>query len=108
MITNTQPIGIVIIMVFGTTIAADAAEGPWAEERAVKWYNDQDWVVGANYVPRTAINQLEMWQAETFDPAAIDQEFGWSADTGFNCMLVFLHDLLWQQDLQGLMGLIVG
>ena len=61
----------------------------------------QPWLVGANYVPASAINQLEMWQADTFDPSAIDTELGWAAGLGINTMRVFLHDLLWQQDAEG-------
>jgi len=49
-------------------------------------------------VPKSAINQLEMWQQETFDPAEIDKEFSWAEAMGMNTMRVFLHDLLWQQD----------
>jgi hypothetical protein len=57
--------------------------------------------VGANYTPASAINQLEMWQAETFDAAGIDRELGWAKELGMNTMRVFLHDLLWQQDSKG-------
>ena len=61
----------------------------------------QPWLVGANYTPANAINQLEMWQADTFDPARIDRELGWAEDIGMNTMRVFLHDLVWQQDAAG-------
>ena len=57
--------------------------------------------MGSNYIPVSAINQLEMWQAETFDPAQIDKELGWAEAMGMNTMRVFLHDLLWQQDAAG-------
>ncbi|HYC31580.1 MAG TPA: cellulase family glycosylhydrolase [Gemmatimonadales bacterium] len=73
----------------------------WSEQRANAWYAVQPWLVGSNYVPRSAINQLEMWQAETFDSAQIDQELGWAESLGMNTMRVFLHDLLWQQDSAG-------
>ncbi len=75
--------------------------GRWTEARVNTWAAEHAWPVGANYVPRTAINQLEMWQAATFDLETIDQEFGWASDVGFNAMRVFLHDLLWQQDAPG-------
>lgn len=84
--------------------AAEAVAGRWSEERANAWYAATPWPVGANYVPRSAINQLEMWQAETFDLETIDQEFGWAAAIGMNAMRVFLHDLLWQQDRAGFMA----
>jgi hypothetical protein len=57
--------------------------------------------VGSDYIPATAINELEMWQAESFDPKRIDLELGWAEGLGMNTMRVFLHDLLWQQDAEG-------
>src|SRR3954454_8165671 len=74
----------------------------WSAEKANAWYARQAWPTGANFIPSTAINQLEMWQADTFDRKTIDRELGWAADLGFNCMRVFLHDLLWEQDPAGL------
>jgi hypothetical protein len=73
----------------------------WSEQKANGWYAQQPWLVGSNYVPRSAINQLEMWQEATFDPAQIDQEFTWAESMGMNTMRVFLHDMLWQQDAAG-------
>ena len=73
----------------------------WTERRAAKWYAKQPWLVGSNYIPSSAINQLEMWQADTFDPQRIDLELGWAESLGLNTMRVFLHDLLWQQDAAG-------
>jgi hypothetical protein len=79
-----------------------SAETPrWTEQRAKAWYVQQPWLVGSNYVPKSAINQLEMWQDATFDPAEIDKEFGWAEAIGMNTMRVFLHDLVWQQDAEG-------
>ena len=66
----------------------------WSGARANAWYAQQPWLVGSNYVPANAINQLEMWQAETFDPQQIDKELGWAEALGMNTMRVFLHDLL--------------
>jgi hypothetical protein len=73
----------------------------WSPESAQTWYAHQPWMIGANYIPATAINQLEMWQAETFDPDRIDLELGWAEGIGMNTMRVFLHDLLWEQDPDG-------
>ncbi len=98
---NTFTKGVAVVMMCGIAGIAHAAEGQWSTERAAEWYAQQDWLVGANYLPRTAINQLEMWQADTFDPETIDQELGWASDVGFNCMRVYLHDLLWEQDADG-------
>ena len=73
----------------------------WSEAKAQQWYAAQPWLVGANFLPSDAINQLEMWQAESFDPAEIDRELGWAEGLGMNTMRVFLHDQLWQQDAPG-------
>jgi hypothetical protein len=73
----------------------------WSTQQANSWYRAEPWPVGCNFIPSTAINQLEMWQAETFDPATIDRELGWAEDLGFNTVRVFLHNLPWQQDSAG-------
>jgi hypothetical protein len=86
---------------FGSPAAIRGQAGRWPVQKANAWYAQQPWLVGSNYVPRSAINQLEMWQEATFDPAEIDQEFGWAEALGMNTMRVFLHDLLWQQDSVG-------
>ncbi|WP_243042797.1 cellulase family glycosylhydrolase [Dyella sedimenti] len=78
---------------------SDAAR--WTPAQAKAWYARQRWPLGSNYLPADAINQLEMWQAGTFDPARIDLELGWAQQMGMNTMRVFLHDLLWQQDAAG-------
>ena len=73
----------------------------WTTEQAQTWYTTQPWRVGANFIPSNAINQLEMWQADTFDLTTIARELGWAADIGMNTMRVYLHDLLWQDDADG-------
>lgn len=57
--------------------------------------------MGANFIPADAVNELEMWQAATFDPAEIDRELGWAEGIGMNTMRVFLHNMLWEQDPAG-------
>src|SRR5215203_1968778 len=81
--------------------AAAAPGQRWSPEKAASWYKEHQWITGANYLPATAINQLEMWQAETFDTATISKEFNWAQNIGFNTMRVFLHSLVWKQDAQG-------
>jgi len=83
------------------TFALSAQAQRWSEEEANAWYAQQPWLVGSNYIPADAINQLEMWQADTFNPQQIDKELGWAQGIGMNTMRVFLHDLLWQQDPEG-------
>lgn len=78
-----------------------ASAEPWPVEKANAWYQKTPWPVGCNFTPSTAINQLEMWQAATFDPAVIDRELGWAEGLGFTSVRVFLQNLLWQQDKDG-------
>jgi len=78
-----------------------SASQRWTEERAAVWFATQPWPVGANFLPSNAINELEMWQADTFDPTTIDRELGWAEGIGMNTMRVFLHNLLWEQDPKG-------
>lgn len=81
---------------------AAVSETPrWSEQKANDWYAQQPWLVGSNYIPKSAINELEMWQEASFDPGEIDKELGWAEAMGMNTMRVFLHDLLWQQDAPG-------
>ena len=78
-----------------------SAQTIWPAAKAKAWYAAQGWPVGANFLPSTAINQLEMWQADTFDTATISKELGWAKSLGMNTMRVFLHDLAYQQDSAG-------
>lgn len=73
----------------------------WPIEKAKDWYSKHKWINGADFLPSTAINQLEMWQAETFDPATIDKELSWAKNIGFNTMRVYLHSIAWQKDPSG-------
>jgi hypothetical protein len=70
----------------------------WTEQEATSWYQQQPWLVGSNFIPKYAINEIEMWQADSFDPQEIDKELDWAENLGMNTMRVFLHDLLWHQD----------
>lgn len=96
-----------MLLVGNSLVRADEPEvvkdapGRWSKEQANAWYAKQPWLVGANYLPSNAINQLEMFQAETFSPELIDRELGYAKKLGFNSLRVFLHDLLWQQDREG-------
>jgi hypothetical protein len=91
------------ILIVGALFAstADAQTPRWPEQKATAWYAQQPWLVGSNYIPKSAINQLEMWQEATFDPDQIERELTWAESLGMNTMRVFLHDLLWQQDAAG-------
>lgn len=82
--------------------AANAPRGRWTEAEAAAYMKGQAWPVGGNFLPANAINQLEMWQAATWSPEEIDKEFGWAEAAGMTTMRVFLHDLLWEGDAEGL------
>jgi hypothetical protein len=85
-----------VIILFSPTCFA--AEPSMSKEQANAWYAKVGWPVGCNFIPSTAINQLEMWQKETYDPNTIDRELGWAEGIGFNTVRVYLHYLVWQQD----------
>ncbi len=88
-------------LLFFLACTLSAQEARWTPAQANAWYQKQPWLVGGNYSPASAINQLEMWQADTFDPARIDLELGWAQAIGMNTMRVFLHDLVWANDPSG-------
>lgn len=73
----------------------------WTLKQAANWQQQNGWLRGCDFIPSTAINQLEMWQKATFDTATIDRELGWAQNIGMNCMRVFLHHLAWQEDKVG-------
>jgi hypothetical protein len=80
---------------------ASAQRPVWSMEKARDWYAGKGWLRGCDFIPSTAINQLEMWQEPTFDPATIDKELGYAQSIGLNCMRVFLHHVAWQEDPAG-------
>lgn len=90
----------ILLIVFALNLHAQTS-GRWSAEKAKKWYASHSWINGANFIPSTAINQLEMWQEETFDPQTIDRELGWAENLGFNTMRVYLHSLAYKQDPDG-------
>lgn len=73
----------------------------WTKEQANQWYSQWGWLRGSDFIPSTAINQLEMWQAESFDTATINRELGWAESIGLNSMRVYLHHLAWEVDSTG-------
>ncbi len=92
---------IVFVCYFLQSGAVAQQTNRWSAKTANNWYKQQEWLVGSNFLPSTAINQLEMWQAETFDTATIDKELTWAQNIGMNVMRVYLHDLAWKADPTG-------
>ncbi len=78
--------------------------GQWTTEKAWQWYKDAGVIKGCNYLPRTATNTTEMWQAETFDPATIDEELGWAQKLGYNSVRIFVQYLVWEKDRKGFLS----
>lgn len=85
------------------TVASSAQKerAIWSKEKANAWYAKLPWMAGCDFLPSSAINQLEMWQAETFDSTTIDRELGFAEDIGMNVMRVYLHHIAWQVDKPG-------
>lgn len=95
-------VGLVLFCLLASTAYAASPElARWSEQKAAAWYAAQPWLVGANYVPSDAINQLEMFQPETFNPALNDKELGLAESAGMNTARVFLQDQLWSSDPEG-------
>ena len=81
-------------------LGAQSAER-WSKEKAEAWGKKMPWLVGCNFITGNAVNQLEMWQGDTFDPVTIDRELGLAESLGFNSVRVFLHDLPYKDDGDG-------
>lgn len=86
----------------GAKADPDPAAGKWPADKAWEWYRKQPWIVGCNFLPSTAVNDVEMWQAETFDPKTIDRELKMAHDIGFNSVRIFLNYVVWKADPDGL------
>jgi len=73
----------------------------WSVDKAREWQNHKGkWRAGCNFVPSNAVNSLEMFHDETYDPQLIDRELQLAEELGFGTIRVFLHDLLWKHDSQ--------
>ena len=94
-------LSILLLLLFVSPTSLQAAPPQWSPQHANDWYAKQPWLVGSNFIPSTAINELEMWQADTFDLPTIDRELTWAEGLGMNTMRVFLHNLAWKQDPAG-------
>lgn len=93
------------LFIFFVTIAANLFAQPnanrWSEAKVADWYAQQGWLRGCNFNPSSALNQLEMWQSDSFDPTTIERELGWASSIGMNCMRVYLHHVAWEVDPKG-------
>lgn len=81
--------------------SAPSIKGQWSADKAWAWRERHGWLAGCNFIPSNAVNQLAMWQEESFDTETIDRELGLARSLGFNSVRTYLHDLLWKQDPRG-------
>ena len=75
----------------------------WTVEMANAWHEKTGFLAGCNYVPSTAVNATEMWQAETFDLETIRRELGLAAGAGYNSVRVFLQFIVWAEEPEAFM-----
>jgi hypothetical protein len=87
---------VLVISLFSAVAIAQSHQ--WTPGAASDWYAHQPWIIGANYIQSNTVNQIEMWQPETFDGDRIDLELGWAENLGINTLRVFLHEMLWEHD----------
>ena len=92
---------VLVISLFADAVAL-AQTRQWTPSAANDWYTRQPWIVGTNYIQSNTVNQIEMWQQDTFDADRIDLELGWAESLGINTIRVFLHDLVWEHESGGL------
>lgn len=92
---------VLVISLFSLS-GASAQTSQWSATAASDWYAHQPWIIGANYIQSNTVNQIEMWQSETFDGDRIDMELGWAEGLGINTIRVGLPELLWERDPSGL------
>lgn len=92
---------VILLAVLILSACTEPSKGRWSAGQARDWWTGTEWPVGCCYVPTYAINQLEMWQADTFNPQVLDKEFSLCESLGFNTVRIYLHELLWFQDAPG-------
>ncbi|MHB1921924.1 MAG: glycoside hydrolase family 2 TIM barrel-domain containing protein [Chitinophagaceae bacterium] len=95
-----KKIAILILLISSLQVSAQGKR--WSRSKAKEWYHRQPWLVGCNFIPSTAVDEIAMWQPSGFDTATINRELGYAAGIGFNVIRVFLHQLVWQQDPAGM------
>ena len=91
-----------VLLLLAAVVACAPKQARWSEKKAQEWYSALPWQAGCDYIPASAINQIEMWSAETFDTAGIDRELGWAEDLGFNTLRVYLSSVVYEADPEGM------
>ena len=93
---------LVLVISFLSAAPAIAQTPQWTPNTASEWYARQPWIIGANYIQSNTVNQIEMWQQDTFDGDRIDMELGWAESLGINTLRVSLSETVWERDPGGL------
>lgn len=84
-------------------VPAHEEEVCWGRKEIWEWYDKLPWLAGMNYLPRTAVNFVEMWDQSSFDIDVIDQELSWAADKlGYNTLRTNIPMVLFENDPEGL------
>jgi len=91
----------IIVILLASGMIGFSQNSQWTVEQANEWYADQPWLVGCNFLPSSAINSIEMWQASSWDPETIDKELAWAEELGFNTVRVYLNDLVFHHEKKG-------
>jgi len=94
-------LGLVFGLMAGMGTVAQGREivlGQWSIEKAWKWFDNQRWPCGFNYIPANAISYTEMWMPYACDTELIDKELALGEEVGFNCLRVVLPFVVWEHD----------
>jgi hypothetical protein len=65
----------------GATSDTATAPSRWPAEKAWSWPIQPPWLVGSNFLPSTAVCDVEIWQADTFDLMTIEAELALARQT---------------------------
>lgn len=98
---NSYRVKIIFFLIFYFSKINVTSAQQWSVDKANNYNAQLPWLVGCNFLPSTAVNQIEMWQAATWDAETIDKELAMAASIGFNTVRVYLHDLLYTHEREG-------
>ena len=87
-----------LAILISITSCSSNEQGQWSVDRINNWYSEVGEIKGFNYVPSTAVNDIDMWQESSFDPITISKELMLARESGYNSARVFLHYLVWKEN----------
>ncbi len=89
---------LVLFLFLGLHARAQSPASQWSTDKAWKWYRQNSWICGFNYIPANAINYTAMWDKTSFSPDLIDKELALAESVGFNTLRVVLQFAVWEND----------